>query len=54
MLVNLCNALEDWVGGNSGGFSACFVSKCITWNGRMARELLNGNGRGAGINGIMN
>ena len=54
MLVNLYNTLEDWVDGNSSGLSACFVSKFITWNGRMARDLLNGNGRGAGVNGIMN
>ena len=43
---------KNCVCGNGGGFFGCFVSYIITWNGRMARDPLNEDGR-YGVDGIV-
>ena len=44
---------KNCVCGNGGGFFGCFVSYIITWNGRMARDPLNEDGRWYGVDGIV-
>ena len=45
---------KDGVDDNDGGFFGCFVDQFIIWNGRMAKDALNENGRGDGVNRMVN